>query len=437
MIIPDHIDTYPLAVNFLENGLAERPPTLEAHEASRLRTVALLEAYDNPQDSHPVVHIAGTAGKGSTAYSIDAMLRSAGQETCMRTSPYVHDWREGLIHNGTHLPEDVALAGINKMLPTMRRIQDTYGTLTRFEARNALAYLLFSEVNPVANYSVIEVGIGGAHDSTNVVTRSDKLSVLTTLGLAHQNILGSTVSEIAAQKAGIIVPESAVITAPQEPDAMSAIQQQAAHQRSPLYVARSLEAAGIEPEAITNPLFKMTHYLGNAAVAYAAVQLLAERDNFDFGPAHAIRALNSLTIPGRCERVEAQGKTIFLDIGLWTIKVRATVESLRQIFPEVSFGIVINQSDTPEASSVLESLRTIADTLVAVQYRPDGPRSTNRTIDPERLARMARDKGFSRVEAAADCTEASQLIQSLEPEYWLVTGRPEPLTHIKQALLRR
>ncbi|HYH74986.1 MAG TPA: hypothetical protein VD735_03415 [Candidatus Saccharimonadales bacterium] len=433
--IPDVIASYPEAIHFLENGLDSRPPTLAGHEASRLRTAALLQHFDNPQDNRRTVHVAGTAGKGSTTHAIEALLRASGMHTNMRTSPFIYDWREGLMHDGQYLPEDIILRGVNRMLGPLRAVQQHAGVLTRFEARNALAYTLFSEVGGPSDYNVIEVGMGGKHDATNVMTRSDKVCAITTLGICHPEILGPTRAAIAAQKAGIILPGNTVISAPQHPQALAKIRDTTRAQQGHLTIADRKAYPYLESDAITNPLFRMSHYAGNAAVALTVVGHVAQRDGFELTADTAIDALNTLTIPGRCERLELADKTAFLDIGISAVKVQPTVNALRQQFPGQEFGVVLTQPNSPDVTGVLQILRTISDTLVAVQYAPEGPRAINATMQPEELASKARDQGFSNA-APATYAEAAEHVRSPGgPALWLVTGRPEVLGPMKRALV--
>lgn len=181
--------------------------------------LAMMSALGNPQNNYKVVHVAGTSGKTSTAYYIADMLRRAGAKVGLTVSPHVTEVNERVQINGLSLAEakfcselDIFLKIINKL-----SINPSY-----YELLVAFAFWEFDRQN--VDYAVVEVGLGGLLDGTNVIDRADKLCVITDIGLDHVRLLGNTLPEITTQKAGIIQPNNCVVCYRQGPEVYDVIQ---------------------------------------------------------------------------------------------------------------------------------------------------------------------------------------------------------------------
>lgn len=193
------------------------------------RMTALMDALGNPQNALRVVHVAGTKGKGSTAAIIEAVLRAAGYHTGFYSSPHLHDPRERLRQNGTMISEETFTTLANRLRPLF----DSFIGTTTFEALTAMMLLWYAESG--VEVAVIEVGLGGRLDATNLVT--PLVSVITPLALEHTIILGDTIEEIAFEKAGIIKVGVPVVTATQRPAALEVLRRIANERHAPLTVA--------------------------------------------------------------------------------------------------------------------------------------------------------------------------------------------------------
>ncbi|MEM6380790.1 MAG: folylpolyglutamate synthase/dihydrofolate synthase family protein [Bacteroidota bacterium] len=169
----------------------------------------LLAAIGHPEQKYPCVHIAGTNGKGSTSHMIAAVLQASGLKVGMYTSPHYVDFRERMKINGALIPEQTVLDFTNQRAELMERIQPSY-----FELTVAMAFDYFAQES--VDVAVIETGLGGLLDSTNVV--DPLLSVITNIGFDHMDVLGDTLPEIAFQKAGIIKPERPVVIGVTHPE---------------------------------------------------------------------------------------------------------------------------------------------------------------------------------------------------------------------------
>jgi dihydrofolate synthase / folylpolyglutamate synthase len=186
-------------------------------DLSRMRR--LLDRLGNPQTSYPVLHVAGTKGKGSVSALCASALRAAGYRVGMYTSPHLHDYAERIQVDGQPIAHAELVALFAEIRPAVMEIAE----LTTFEITTALGFLYFARHG--VNVAVVEVGLGGRLDATNVV--DPLVSIITTLSYDHMAVLGDTLEKIAAEKAGIIKPGRPVVSAPQKDEALRVIQKTA------------------------------------------------------------------------------------------------------------------------------------------------------------------------------------------------------------------
>jgi len=174
------------------------------------RFVALLERLGNPQDAFQPVHIAGTKGKGSTAVMAASILRAAGYRTGTYLSPYVYDVRERIQIDGAMIPRDDFARWVSTIKPHVEALEATeLGATTEFELKTAIGFCYFAEQK--VDYAVVEVGLGGRLDATNVF-KSPLVTAITTIGYDHVEMLGPTLADIAREKAGIVKPGIPCVT---------------------------------------------------------------------------------------------------------------------------------------------------------------------------------------------------------------------------------
>ena len=326
MIVPDSPPLTLAAVEDLLNG--RRPETQISPTTERM--VALMDLIGNPQHAYPVIHVAGTNGKTSTARMIDSLVTRIGLRTGRFTSPHLQSVTERISIDGAPISEDQYVSAYGDIAPYVDLVdaasmQNGGIALSKFEILTAMAFAAFAEA-PV-DVAVIEVGLGGTWDSTNVADA--KIAVITSIGLDHMDFLGDNLADIAKVKAGIIKADSVAIVARQQPDAMDSILRRTiemdvavARQGSEFDVLErsfavggqrlSLQGLGGVYDDIFLPLAG-EHQAANASVALAAVEAF-------FG-AGAGRALDLVAVqdgfaasasPGRLERVRTS-PTILID----------------------------------------------------------------------------------------------------------------------------
>lgn len=217
------------------------------------RTRKLLALLGNPEADLQFVHIAGTNGKGTTSTMLSNILQCAGYKTGLFTSPYVFDFRERMQVNGQKIGKD-DLASVTARVKTAADKMTAEGECpTEFEAVTAAALLYFKEQN--CDYVVLEVGLGGRFDSTNVI-KSPKVSVITSVSLDHMGVLGDTVEQIATEKCGIIKSGCPCVTTDaQDKTALSVIRRTAAEQESALHIGSIKEAEILAQDLCSTDIF--------------------------------------------------------------------------------------------------------------------------------------------------------------------------------------
>lgn len=205
-----------------------------AYKKDLTNTIALCEFLGNPQQHIKTIHIAGTNGKGSTSHMLAAILQSAGYKTGLYTSPHLKDFRERFRIDGVMISEDFVIDFTRRIQPAIDQIEPSF-----FEITVAMVFDWFAKEQ--VDIAVIETGLGGRLDSTNIIT--PELSVITNIGYDHMNLLGDTLEKIAFEKAGIIKPGIPVVVGEVKPETRPVFEQTATEKQSPLLLAEFLRYA--------------------------------------------------------------------------------------------------------------------------------------------------------------------------------------------------
>jgi len=421
-----------------DRGFVANP--FDAETVGLQRTAWLLEALGHPERGFTVVHIAGTKGKGSTGACVAAILRAAGRRVGFYSSPHLHTFRERIQIDGMPIaPEDFAaltaeIAAVNRRLAEAR---PDWGEATAFEVSTALAFLAFARAG--VEVGVVEVGLGGRLDATNVVTPA--VAVITPISYDHTAILGNTLSAIAAEKGGIIKPGRPVVIGPQPAEALATLERIAAERGSPVYRAgRDWHATGTDAAFnLTGPwgtlrdlrlALRGRHQVENAATAVAACWLLREQ-GLDI-PEVAIRAgLAAVNWPGRLEVVREQ-PLVVVD-GAHNVDAAARLaEALVDTFGPRRRTFVLGIARDKDISAMLKILAPLADRIIATaSHHP-------RAADPAQVAAAARAAGGTgtTVEEAPDiATGLRHALDAAAPDDLIcVTGSLYAVSEAREAL---
>ncbi|ALL07918.1 dihydrofolate synthase [Pedobacter sp. PACM 27299] len=249
-------------------------------------TIAMCEQLGNPQDKFKTIHVGGTNGKGSTSHMLAAILQQAGYKTGLYTSPHLKDFRERIRINGEMIPEAFVIDFVEEQQDIMEFLQPSF-----FEVTVAMAFSHFAKAE--VDIAIIEVGLGGRIDSTNIIT--PELSVITNISLDHTNILGTTLPEIATEKAGIIKKDLPVVIGETQQETENIFLQKAEETNSPIYFA--------DQELRLQQLKKTGKYL-NVAV-YSGNKLIYPDLDLDLNGAYQRK--NVLTVIEAIQILKQQG----------------------------------------------------------------------------------------------------------------------------------
>jgi dihydrofolate synthase/folylpolyglutamate synthase len=396
-------------------SLAAAPGMLEAYWPNRstLHRMSLdymhelLDYLDNPQDKLRVLHVAGTSGKTSTAYYAAALLTAAGNKVGLTVSPHVDYLNERVQINMTPLPEATFVQALNEFMAT---VEAGGFTPTYFELLYAFAFWEFARQH--VDYAVIEVGVGGLLDNTNVITRSDKVCVLTDIGFDHMSVLGHTLPEIATQKAGIIQLHNAVFCWQQSKEVLEVFKAATKQKQADLHI---LDAPQLASEFNFLPLFQRRNF----ELALQTAKYVLERDGSKLPVQQAILLAAHTRVPARMEIRQYQAKTLILDGSHNPQKLHALVTSIQEQFPGKPVAVLVGfaNSKTPEnrIEAGTHELLQLAAHLIITGFVINR-NQPHHSIDPQAVAGACQAEGYTAYEVIKDPAEAfSALIKRPEP----------------------
>ncbi|OJX81713.1 MAG: dihydrofolate synthase [Leifsonia sp. 71-9] len=361
-----------------------------------------VELLGDPQRAYPIVHITGTNGKTSTSRIVESLLRAYGLRTGLLTSPHLVRFNERIVIDGHPVSDEELVRNWDDVRPYLEIVDaelEEAGKppLTFFEALTALAYAVFAD-SPV-DVAVIEVGMGGEWDSTNV--GDGQVAVFTPISLDHTKALGDTVEEIARTKSGIIKPSADVVTSAQTPEALDVLREAAALTESSLAlqprdfdVAETKVAVGgqlvtVRGRAATYedvflPLYG-DHQAQNAAVAVAAVETFLGRGSQPLKADLVEEGFATATSPGRLQLIGIE-PTILVDAAHNPAGAASLADALRRYFDFDELTFVLGALADKDTRGVVRALAPVATQFFVTQP------ASERALDAEELGDIVRDE---------------------------------------------
>ncbi len=413
--------TYQEAIAYLESFVDYEKLMGYVYDPVRFnleRPRRLLAALGNPQEKFDAIHIAGTKGKGSASIMTDAILRAAGYHTGLFTKPHLVSFRERIVTDGQRIPEQDLVALVERARPAIEEHTEhrEQGRLSFFEIYTALAMLYFAERE--VDLAVIECGLGGRLDATNVL--SPLVCAIMPIGIDHTAELGDTLAEIAGEKAGIIKPQTPVVVAPQEPEAADVIRRVAEEREaevSSVGIGRD-EAANVTAElgqpAGEDQTFSITcrpserpgmqlrdvhlpvigrHQVANAAVAVGIVEALGRRrEGHDLivslhdvdWPAAIRDGLSQVKLPARLQICQRE-PFLIVDGAHTRGSAAAAREAIEEFIPHDKLVLVFGCLQGKKVRAVAEELAGVQDEVILTS--PETPRA----MPAEELWQATRD----------------------------------------------
>src|ERR1051325_1182802 len=367
------------------------------------RMFALMGLLGNPQNTYSSIHVAGTKGKGSVSALCASALQAAGYKTGLYTSPHLLDYTERIRINSEPISHEQMIELVEEVTPAVAKIPK----LTTFEITTAIGFLAFAK-NGV-NAAVIEVGLGGRLDATNVVM--PKVSVITSISYDHTAVLGNTLSKIAGEKAGIIKPGVPVVSSPQKDEALQVLERIAKEKNCPFVLVgndvmferltSSLDGQSLRiidhlrdsTLDLRLPLLG-THQVENAAVAYAALktsEIPVSEKAIDQG-------FSQVKWPARFELLQREPPVV-IDSAHNRDSALRLRQTLDEYFPQIPVILIFCALEDKDIAGILEELKPRLECVVVTRaYHPRAP-------DAEWLADQVDKVGIT-VEAITPVTNA-------------------------------
>jgi dihydrofolate synthase/folylpolyglutamate synthase len=401
--------------NRINYELRGMPADLRELKLGRMR--ALLDRLGRPHEHLRVVHLAGSKGKGSTAAMLAAILQRAGYRTGLFTSPHLIRPDERVQVDGRDITPDELTVLMRTIEPAAAAVEAQEGSPpTFFEIITALGFLHFARRR--VEVAVVEVGLGGRFDSTNVVT--PLVAVITSISLDHVQQLGNTLASIAREKAGILKPGRPAVSGATDPEARAVIEQVAAQQRVPLWqLGRDFdfdyEPGWVTAGGVRRPRVRVRtrgycwpplelallgrHQSANAAVAVACVAVLRSA-GLHLPDSAVAEGLRVVRWPARLE-VVAHQPMVILDCAHNVASAEALVETLETTFPPARRALVFAGSRDKDLAGILARLAPHFEAAFFTRYRV-----SQRSADPEELAALWRQAGGGQARVCPDAAAA-------------------------------
>ncbi|HEY6325601.1 MAG TPA: folylpolyglutamate synthase/dihydrofolate synthase family protein [Candidatus Cybelea sp.] len=390
------ISSYAEAEAYLLGTIDETVSPRTSYKLDRIR--ALLRELGDPHRAYPAIHVGGTSGKGSTATMIAGALQAAGKRTGLHTKPHLVAMTERARVDGVAIPQERFAALLDEMLPAIARAAAKHGRPTYYETLLALSFKYFADER--VDVAVIEVGLGGRLDGTNVIL--PVVAAITSVGYDHTDVLGTTIEAIASEKAGIAKPGVPLVLAAMPAAARAVIERYAAEVGAPVVRVEQVvrvdrepaEERGAQTLSVVTPRESYRLRLAvagafqraNAATAIAVLEQLA--DQLRPRPEAIAAALRDVAIPCRMELVWANPTVVF-DVAHNAEKAESLVVSLREWFPLRRVHYVVAIGESKDARRILEILGTIDSTFTFTSFAATG----RKAIRPQRLAALAESLG--------------------------------------------
>ena len=415
-MVPDYQKALQYLYSFVDYeklpGAAPEARTLDLIEG-------LLEALDHPEQQWPSVHVTGTKGKGSTAVMTAFMVQKSGYRVGLYTSPHLVTYRERLVVNGQKISKKDFCRLIDKARPVLDGfLRDNETPPSFFDVWTALAFLYFAEQE--VDLAVVEVGLGGRLDSTNVLM--PEAAVITPIGLDHTDRLGTTLSEIAGEKSGIIKRGVPTISGPQEPEALAVIQEACAALESPLtqvgvdlhytirHTDRKRQVFDVESQTdsyhdLNIPLMG-AYQVTNATTAIAVVETL-KRGGLPISSEAIAGGLKDALIPGRLQVIQ-EDPCIILDGAHNVLSAQTLVQTLQTLFSGRRIIVILSLHQDKDVAGICGVLSSTGDAFIVTRRQV----VRKRQAEPESVAALLKVSGKP-VTITSTVREALDLAQAM------------------------
>lgn len=376
------------------------------------RIKKLLDILGNPQDELKFIHIAGTNGKGSTCALLSSVLTDAGYKTGLFISPFIVDFRERIQINGEMISESALENAVEKTFPIVEKLRDEGCIITEFEYVMALEFYIHK--NACCDVVVLETGMGGLLDCTNVIN-PPLCTVITKIGLDHTAVLGDTIEEIALQKCGIIKTGSTAVVSAQDDKVTRIIEENCENKKVPLIKSENLDLQIIS-ESISKTVFKYNgleiqlpfignHQLENAKTALACLEVI--KQYFEINPENIARGFKNAVNPARLELMSENPLTL-LDGAHNPDGITALRNAVLKYNPKKTSVLILGMLADKDSKSSVKILKGLFDEVCTVPV--NNPRTLGCDVLQEECGRYFKNvKSFDNVNTAYEYARGEAL----------------------------
>lgn len=375
----------------------------------------LMAHVGKPEKKLKIIHLAGTSGKTSTAYYMASLLQQSGQKVGLTVSPHMDSVTERVQINLQPVDDTEFCRALTDFL---KITEDFSPKPSYFELIIAFAFWYFARQN--IDYVVLETGVGGLHDATNIAGRKDKVCIITDIGYDHMHLLGNTLKEIAAQKAGIIHPGNHVYMYDQTEEINRVVKQYASKQQAPVTLLDEVAERQKSADTVSFaalPMYQQRNWL----LARGAYEFIAKRDGLSELDHEALQSSLRIQIPGRMDITHVNGSIVVMDGAHNEPKMRAFVESFQVKFPDQKAAVLLSLKEGKEFQEVLPLLEPVTSCLILTTFT-QGQDLPSVPIDPHILAAEARKTGFTKVYVQPDQKKAYRKLLDEPGELKIITG---------------
>jgi len=409
----------------------------EKFDLNRVRE--FMSLMGDPHLKYPTIHIAGTKGKGSICAMIATILSQRGLRVGLYTSPHLQEFTERIRINNREISKDEFVEIVERLKPYIKQVRN----ISTFEITTALAFQYFFE-NSV-DIAVVEVGLGGRLDATNVV--NPLVSVISTISKDHEKILGNTLEKIAVEKAGIIKENTPVVISKQKPRIKNIFNEIALKRNAPFYSVEDLlryrfihqDLKGQDFIILENDNKQLDvnlpllgpHQLQNALAAYLAIKLISSKKGFEISPQNIQKGFQNVTWPGRFE-ILSENPLLVVDSAHNPDSIKMLVKTIRSLFLGKKVIMVFGASEDKDIKGMLKVL--LPETDIFISSQSTHPRAMNSTTILGMVKKIGRD-GFAvssveqAIKMAIDNYDSNSVI--------LVTGSIFIVAAVREIWLKR
>ncbi|MBI2011352.1 hypothetical protein HYS91_01155 [Candidatus Daviesbacteria bacterium] len=426
------------AQEFLEEQIPQSAKLKYMGDWGLERTKYFLKLLGNPQDKIKIIHVAGTSGKGSTAHLTSLILKNLGFKVGLTVSPQIQGITERIQINNQFISEKDFVDTLNELVPFIEKAKKSKfeSSPSYFEIFTALAYYFFWKKK--VDYAVIETGLGGLLDATNVVSNKNKVCVITRIGLDHTKILGKKIEDIALHKAGIIQEGNQAFSIYQSKKINKVFENQALKRNARitllkkganfknLLVNKTLTSFDFNFENTKLSNLKLglvgLHQAENCSLSLATISYLAKRDNFKFDKEKTRSALKTAQFIGRLNLFQFKNREILIDSAHNPQKMKSLVYTLLKLYPNQKLDFLVAYKKEKDVGSMLKIISPLANKIFPTSFKTDNKGWISHSEDPAKLAKTLKKMGFKNYQIIKDCEKLIEQVLPLVDKALVITG---------------